>query len=228
LTGHQNQLESVVGLFGRMGRWTDAASCCSRLIELEPTSHWFYFVLAPLLVQTGDLEGYRRLCVQFPARFSGTGNPMIADRVAKACLLQPLPGVDLVVIDHLAETAVSLGSTDRYLAYFQVTKGLAEFRQGRFTEAAVWLQKAIDNKSNPDANRYLAAYVILAMTESRMKRTDEARAALAKGIEIEKGLPRLGEDLGGFWMDWIIGHVLLKEAKALIEGPSVVEPAVLK
>ena len=52
------------------------------------------------------------------------------------------------------------------------------------------------------------------------KHPDEARAALAKGVEIaETKLPKSdSSDFGGGWNDWIIAHSLMREAKMLIEG----------
>jgi hypothetical protein len=49
---------------------------------------------------------------------------------------------------------------------------------------------------------------------------NEARAALAKGVTIvETKLPRFecGE-IGVYWVDWIAVQVLMREAKALVEG----------
>jgi hypothetical protein len=41
-----------------------------------------------------------------------------------------------------------------------------------------------------------------------------------KGLEFEPALPQMATgDLGNRWIDWIIAHALLKEAKALIKGP---------
>jgi WD40 repeat protein/tetratricopeptide (TPR) repeat protein len=205
----------------RAGQWTNAVADFSKLIELEPTNPNFYRSLGPLLVQSADPEGYRRHCAQILVRFGGTKDPVIADRMAKDCLILSSPGVDLGAVGQLAETAVSLGSNDVYLAYFEGTKGLAEYRQGHFTGAADWASKAIDNKSSPAATRYLEDYMVLAMAHFQMNQAEEAHAALAKGVEIEQGLPRLdGGDLGDDWVDWIIAHALLREAKALIEGGS--------
>ena len=53
-----------------------------------------------------------------------------------------------------------------------------------------------------------------------LKQTDEARAALAKGVEIERTkLPKLESgNLGDHMVDWITAHALMREAQALIEG----------
>jgi hypothetical protein len=58
------------------------------------------------------------------------------------------------------------------------------------------------------------------MAQHCSKQADEANAALAKGVEIaESNLPKLDSgDLGDGWIDWIIAHALMREAKALIEG----------
>ena len=59
------------------------------------------------------------------------------------------------------------------------------------------------------------------MAHYRLKQTIEAKADFAKGAEIErtKFLPKLETgDAGRGWLDWIIAHALMREAKALMEG----------
>jgi hypothetical protein len=42
---------------------------------------------------------------------------------------------------------------------------------------------------------------------------------LGRGAEIEQKLPKLESgDIGEGWVDWIIAHALMSEAKALIGG----------
>ena len=62
--------------------------------------------------------------------------------------------------------------------------------------------------------------MVLAMAHYQLKQTEEARAAFARGAEIEQTkLPKLESgDIGGDWQGWIIAHALMDEAKALIEG----------
>lgn len=81
-----------------------------------------------------------------------------------------------------------------------------------------WTEQAL---TDPGVNeRDAEAYLILAMAKQHLKRPGEARAALAKAVEIaETKLPKLESgDLGELWGDWIIAHVLMSEAKLLIEG----------
>jgi tetratricopeptide (TPR) repeat protein len=215
-------LQSIANAHARAAQWTNAVADFSKLIELEPTNHEFYHALAPLLVQSVDLEGYHRHCARLLARFGQTSDLVIADRTAKDCLILPSSGVDLSAVGRLAETTVSLGSTDDYLPYFEGTKALAEYRQGHFAEAGEWARKAVDHKSAPDGARHLGDYMVLAMAQFRVNHSEEARASLAKGLEIaEKELPHLdSDDIGNDWLNWIIAQALLKEARALIEGSS--------
>src|SRR2546421_114127 len=67
-------------------QWASAVKNYTRVVELLPTDHEAYHCLAPLLVQTGDLEGYRRHCERILRQFAGTSNPVVAERMAKDCL----------------------------------------------------------------------------------------------------------------------------------------------
>jgi serine/threonine protein kinase/tetratricopeptide (TPR) repeat protein len=204
-------------LRARMGRWKEAAADFSKVVEFEPGNHEACHYLAPLLVQSGDLEGYRRHCARVVARFGGTNDPVIAERMAKDCLLLPKPGADLATESNWADTAVTVGTNHQYLAFFQFAKGLAEYRQGHFAGAIQWTEKVLA-KTGRVPFRDVQACMVLAMAQYRSKQIDRARATFAKGVEIaETKLPRLDSgDLGYDWLDWIVAHALLREAKALI------------
>jgi hypothetical protein len=74
--------------------------------------------------------------------------------------------------------------------------------------------------SLPAWERDVAACAVLAMAQQQLKKTDEARAALAKGLDLaQTKLPQLGSDnLEQDWVDWLIAHILLREARELVEG----------
>ena len=57
------------------------------------------------------------------------------------------------------------------------------------------------------------------MAHHQLKRSDEARGALAKGAEIvdAKLLKLENAALDENWVDWLIAHILLREAQGLIE-----------
>jgi hypothetical protein len=60
------------------------------------------------------------------------------------------------------------------------------------------------------------------MAQQRLNRPREARAALDKGAEIvNTKLLKVEKDaaLDENWIDWLLAHILLREAEALIESP---------
>ena len=65
-----------------------------------------------------------------------------------------------------------------------------------------------------------AARFVLAMAQHRLGQFNESRATLAGGVDIVNArMARLGkENLGDNWTDWVIAHLLMAEAKALMEG----------
>jgi tetratricopeptide (TPR) repeat protein len=203
--------------FARHGRWNEAAADFSRLVELEPTNHDAYRLLAPLLVQSGDLRGYRRHCAMENARFGDTKDLVIAERTAKDCLILADSGVDLGTVSKLAEVAASAVSRPNSNPFAQFTKGLAEYRQGRFLSAVEWTQKVLTAQGWPPLEAQ--ASLVLAMSQQQLNHAGEAHTALAKGLDIIKrdGPDMESGDLGPSWSDWLIADALLKEAKELIQ-----------
>jgi tetratricopeptide (TPR) repeat protein len=202
----------------RRGRWKDAVADFSRVIELDPSDHGDHHSLAPLLVQSGDWDGYRKHCAQVMGRFGGAHDPVTAERMAKDCLILPDAGIDLKGVAQWADTAVSKGAASGYFLYFEFAKGLAEYRQGHFASAMDWVKKAL--VSAPDEELIAQSYLVLAMAQHQSGELDNGRASLAKGAKIiETSLPKLESgDIGDGWTDWIIAHTLLNEAETLFGG----------
>jgi serine/threonine protein kinase/Flp pilus assembly protein TadD len=205
-------------------QWSAAITNFTKVVELMPTDHEAYHYLAPLLVQAGDLEAYRRHCERILRQFAGTSNPAVAERMAKDCLFVPPLASDFSAVRRMVDTAVAAGPNHPFWPYFQFVKGLAEYRQGRFDSAAEWLQKVLGRSG--DIYRTVQAHMTLAMAQYQLKQTEAARVTMAKGLEIaETRFPKAGKaGLDEQWHDWIIAHVLMREAKALIEGASAQIP----
>lgn len=211
------QLSTNGSVHARAGQWTSAVVDFSNLVELDPTNHLNHHGLAPLLVQCGNLESYRRHSAQVLAIFGATTNSVVAERMAKDCLIVRAPGIDLEATAALADTAVTRGRGHEDFAYFEFAKGLADYRQGHFASAVDWMQKTL---AEPGVDyRDAQAYLVLAMAQHQSGKLAESRAALDKGAQIiETKLPRLESgDIGDSWTDWIIAHALLKEAQGLIQ-----------
>jgi tetratricopeptide (TPR) repeat protein len=211
---------NLADYFARRGRWKEAATDVAKVLELEPDRPVDWISLATLLLVDGDTAGYRNHCEAMLARFGATKEPNYAQRISKVCLLLPVRGEDLTKSASLADLALSSGPN----TWRDYTKGLAEYRQGRFTNAVNWTEKVLAKPASATRTAYDVLYaqdaMVLAMAHYHLGQTNEARAVLAKGNEIiETKLPKLeGGDLGIYWVDWIITQVLMSEAKALIEG----------
>jgi hypothetical protein len=156
-------------------------------------------------------------------RFGNTTNAYIADRIAKDCLILPSSVANLEVVAKMAELAVTTGTNESALAWFQMCRGLAEYRQRHFPQAVEWEQKSLVSTSS-DLN--LEAYASLAMAEYQLGEFGLARAALAKGNEIaDSKLPKVESgDVGDNWSDWIIAHALLREASGMIAPDRSLNP----
>jgi serine/threonine-protein kinase len=211
-------------LWARTGRWKEAAADFSKLIELEPENHENYHLLAPLLVQSGDLDAYRRHCAQVAKRFGKTNDPTIAERMTKDCLILPSSGADLDIVADMADSAIAADPDHWGATFFQFAKGLSEYRQGHFTSAVQRMQKVLATPGEFEF-RDAEAHLVLAMAHHQLKQADEARAALAEGSAIIDAKPKVGSGaLGVDWNDWLIAHALRIEARDLIEGQTPAAP----
>jgi Flp pilus assembly protein TadD len=211
--------------FARSGQWAEATTKLRRAIEHNPTDAELWHWLAGIYVQTGQLDSCRELCRKSLESFKKTTDANTADRIGKDCLILPDSGVNLDTTSILADTAVTQGQYDGNLPWHQFCKGLAEYRQGRFASTADWMGKVLTD-SGRALPRDTGAYMVLAMSQYQLQQIEQARASLAKGAEIEQKLPKLESgDLGEGWIDWIIAHALMREAKAMIESqPATIGP----
>src|SRR5205085_2907196 len=131
------------------------------------------------------------------ANYGASKDPASLDKTAKACLLAAESGFDLETACRLAEQAVTLGKDSAWLYYFQLVKGLAQYRSGNFSSAVDWVGKCIGQsttvgETSANGNRDVAAYSVLAMAQHQLRRSNEARDALARGGEIvNTKLPKL-------------------------------------
>jgi len=140
---------------------------------------------------------------------------------AEACLLAAGTRSDYEAAGHLADRAFELGKNSYWASNLRFIKGLAEYRAGQFGSAVDWVSQSINQPTmvrgpRPDA----AAYLVMAMAQHQLQRPGQARAALANGAEIvnAKLLKRENGTLDEYWPDWLIAHILLREAQPLVEG----------
>ena len=137
-------LQYAADINARSGNWADAAAAVTQAIKEDPSDFQIWGYLMPLLIQSGNLADYRTQCKAMLDRFGKTTDAMVADRVAKSCLLLPsaVGPDDLTLVSDLAAKAITLGKGSPWFHWFQFAKGLADYRQGRYAAALEGMQLA--------------------------------------------------------------------------------------
>jgi tetratricopeptide (TPR) repeat protein len=196
----------------RRGEWLESLTNWNYVVQFAPADHIGYQYLAPLLVQMNNLDGYRNSREQILRQFGDTTDSRIAERMVKASLILPAPPDEMAVISRMAAVAGNVSTNGDHWGYNFLAKGLAEYRNGNYNEAVHLLQRILpeDIGSRPRTE----AYLILAMTQHKLNQPEASRASFAKAMEVVNKLPK-GGDFDDDWHDWIIIHVLLREALGL-------------
>jgi serine/threonine protein kinase len=212
-------LAQRINLNGRRGRWHEALADAVVALENQPSDHYRYHVLAGLLAVTQDRVGYKNICQKLVAKFPSPTNPFIAERIVQDCLLLPNSGADSQLIDNLADSAITFGSGDASMPYFQACKAMSNYRLGHFHDAAHWAQRAV-NGPTAEAQAKAKAFAILAMSDWQMGEKGGAHEALARGEAYAPKLSAMADpvDLGESWVAWLMARISLDEAATLIDG----------
>jgi serine/threonine protein kinase/Flp pilus assembly protein TadD len=213
----ENRMESFGTLCFRAqyrvhtGRFADAAVDMTKALKLKPDDWLAWLRLATIFVQGGDLNGYDQLRQNMLARFGTWPEPRFAEVTAKTCLLLPWSEANSNRVHQLADLAARELPAGKWEG---LAKGLSEFRQGRFDSAAEWERRALA-ASDSDATVEVAAGALLAMTQHRLGRFDEAMNALTEADAIAaKQMARLSpmNTFEGNWHNILVAKILLREA----------------
>jgi hypothetical protein len=211
--------------------WQEAADRFKVLMQINQLDGWDvctldYLRYGPTLVEQGDLTGYENFRREALARFTGSQQPF-ADRIVKISLLLPASQKIMKVLEPPTGVAVQFVDTnedvsgDIFLAAWRsVSQALLEYRNGNFQKAADWSQQSL-NYPEHIAPRTATARIILAMSDQKLGKTQEASSQLDAAREIIENKFRRQLDQGtpmqGFWFDWDFARILLNEATAMIQ-----------
>jgi serine/threonine protein kinase/tetratricopeptide (TPR) repeat protein len=214
--------------------WSEAADRFKVLMQIDQLDGWDictldYLRYGPTLVEQGDLTGYENFRREALVHFTGSQQPF-ADRIVKISLLLPANQKIMKILEPPAGVPVQFVDTnedvsgDIFLAAWRsVSQALLEYRNGNFQKAADWCQQSL-NYPEHIAPRTATARIILAMSDQKLGKQDEARSQLDAAREIIDNKFRRQLDQGtpmqGFWFDWIFARILLNEAKTLIQENS--------
>jgi serine/threonine protein kinase/tetratricopeptide (TPR) repeat protein len=196
------------------GRFDKAMVAYVRACATDPGNHWNWYHLACLKLYLGDEASYRDVAKGMLERFGETDVATIGERTAKVCLLTDHPVGEMSRLQRLVDQALASKEDASVLPWFALTKGLAEYRAGRFESALGFMDKA--QSLNGSAAR-ATIDLIRAMARERLKDHERSAEFLAKAIErIDKELPKPGvEPLSGA-ENWLICHVLRREAEQVV------------
>jgi hypothetical protein len=213
-------LNNLAHARARAGDWHRAITNFSRVITLAPTEPPPHYLLAPLLIETGDLEGYQLLRQSILRRFEEVRAPVTVERLLKACLLQPLPELGAEQVERFGNVLAGLGPRFQTQDGVRVVRGLQAYRQGSYARAVDFLRNVGSGPQNANPQFAVQACLISAMAERRLAHTDEARAALARcsALPESKQGKAKGKDLGIGWNESLICEILRREAKTLFDG----------
>jgi tetratricopeptide (TPR) repeat protein len=218
----------------RYGRWRDAIPDLARAFDLERTNQWHALHLATLLAETGEREAYSAFCRKCLEAYAETENPDIAQRMAFACLLAPVDELDQQAVHRLVDHALDAGPDYDNRPYAMAVKAMAEYRSGRAPEAVQRLDTLLEqiNSGQFQPGRYLNIEVraLQALAHHASGRREEARQWLAAAQEFApaKLRPPANGDYGEFWREWLMLHVLVREAEQIENPGSALNPAAPK
>jgi len=201
----------------RHGRFAEAAveyASAARLDSFDPLNDYYLACLAAYLGQA-DLYGatFRHLFTHF----SDSSDVTVRDKTAKTCLLLIESGVDPQALLPLANSLPSDGGGNAELAaWFNLCKGMALYRCGRYQESLGVLQRA---RIPQRAARTPAAECFQAMAQWRLGMGDEARSTLNRAAQaIERSLAKPGvDDLARDGIeDWLVCQVARRQAYGVV------------
>jgi serine/threonine-protein kinase len=199
------------------GKWGDAEIAVAHAIDIDPSDHYAWYSDSVFRLETGDVEGYKKVCRDMLARFGQPKDAYLAERTSKTCLLVPDAVPDLKPVVQLAEFAIT--GTERNSAYkwFLLARGMADYRMGELQMAIDRLQKSL---TPGQETLYLdsTASLFIAMAQHKLGKPDEARETLFKTFTLaDQKIPKLGAGgLGEDWADWLRFQIVRREAEALI------------
>jgi serine/threonine protein kinase/tetratricopeptide (TPR) repeat protein len=215
-------------VLSRRGDFQRSLEDYTRAIELDPTEHWWWYNRIILRLFMEDVEGYRRDCRDMFKRFSKSSDIIVAGRASKILLLAPEAPLDLELARPAIDAAVESGP-QTHIGWMRITKGMLDYRLGRYGPCLSWLQRGID--SNIHINGIALAEYFAAMALYRVGKVEQARDVLARAIKLTPDDPyALGDrdpiEAGSVVHGWMVCKIARREAERLIKpGPTTARAA---
>jgi eukaryotic-like serine/threonine-protein kinase len=177
------------------------------IIKTNPPRFDDWWGYLELTLYLGKEDEYRSTRTAMLKQFGDSTDPMITEKIGRACLMLPASPEEMRVATTLIDRAVAAKDSvgDWMFPYFMVAKGLAEYRAGHFDSAIAILRKYNPTGLGPSSN------LILAMALYRQGNRDAAEQTLAEAIANVDWNPSHAVQ-----RDIWLAHILRREAQALI------------
>ncbi|TAK97085.1 MAG: serine/threonine protein kinase, partial [Verrucomicrobia bacterium] len=210
-------------------RWPAAADRIRVLIQINQTTGADTTLddsrYAALLVELGKTAEYERFRESLIARYAGTGDAIIAERIVKACLLKPANAELMRALGRyvdVAEASLERSSQDLDVAmasWRAYTLALRAYRLGNYRMALEWCEKSRDYDLGMQS-RVMSVQIIQAMAHARLGQEDQARVELAEARAVVEETFKRGvmnqPRWEGFWFDWVFARIHQREAETLL------------
>ena len=226
------EAESVLRTLGQWhalkGQWSQAAQRFNLLLTADQKDNsWAItddlLMAVPMLIERGDFKGYENFRLAAIARYTGTTNPVFAERTLKISLLSSGDAQLMKSLEPLSEIATGsmqgpADTNDWMAAWRCISVGIMAYRQGYTPTAIAWSERCqLCGDQNPA--RMATAHIIEAMACYQLNEIERARSELEAGRTlVEAGFAgglQLGNGATGFWFDWLFARILLREAEAM-------------
>jgi WD40 repeat protein/tRNA A-37 threonylcarbamoyl transferase component Bud32 len=201
----------------RQGDFQKARTQFAQAIQLNPSDLWAWYFQGCLLAYLSDGPAYQEHCKGMLARFGSTHDPLVADRVAKTCLLLPKLGGDIKQLATLDDIAANSGGAPGYDSWFTIGKGLAEYRADDFKAALKSLEKRSEKLLVISAEATMDFY--LAMTLQKLGRAKDAQDAMQRAEQEFENVAPLADAPSIRFEDWLICQIARREAAAALHDP---------
>jgi tetratricopeptide (TPR) repeat protein len=197
-----------------------------RTTPLSGKESWALLSLAPKLAYAGQDQALAATCRRALALAGVPDDPMVADQIAKLCCLRPMDADIQTAVLALARRAVEIGKEHRFLAFFQMALGMAEYRCGRYAEADAAFAAALIGGNNTHDIIVTTCGFYRAMSLFRQGKPGEARTVAAQAAARMKPPPQEGQNpyAGGTSPDDLIIWLAHREVTALLEAKPVPPP----
>jgi WD40 repeat protein/serine/threonine protein kinase len=217
-------MKTLADSFCAAGHGEEAVSVLEKICDADAS-----LTLATWQTWFGLDADYETTCRRLLQQAEGTDQAGTAERAAKAACLRPSTNAALLANAlALAQRGVELGKDTELLPWYQLTLGMAEYRNGQFAAANDSLSTAEQTVGGDNHDIQGIACFFRAMSMFRQGQTDQARKLFSQEeskmvpYPKDQGKPLVNGSLPSH--DVLIWWMVYKESKSVLAESIVAKP----